>query len=363
MNNFKSPIVEFHIIQSFPVSCLNRDDTNSPKTALVGGVIRARVSSQSWKRATRETMHELGQPASFRTKNTDTILENKILAKGADPDVAKACASHIASLISEDSLTFLADKEYDALVEHWSKTDFEFDEKSKEDLRVIKKILTDTIDSGLNAVDIALFGRMIAKINSVNVEAATSFSHALSTHKAENEIDFFAALDDAKSSEDSAGSAHIGDLQFNSATYYRYIKLDVGQLVRNLYGNPDHLDMAHLQGVIDSFVKALYLAIPSARQNSQSASCPWDYAKIFVRQGQGIQLNLDQPVRLTGHDKESGYSVKSIDYLNKFLADKQKTAGSLFGKKLEIEVGQGSDLSIDDVSAQLSKQIGEFYAR
>ena len=46
--------LELHIIQSVPVACLNRDDLNSPKTAIFGGVQQARVSSQSWKRAIRE---------------------------------------------------------------------------------------------------------------------------------------------------------------------------------------------------------------------------------------------------------------------------------------------------------------------
>ena len=38
--------LELHIIQSVPVACLNRDDLNSPKTAVFGGTQRARVSSQ-----------------------------------------------------------------------------------------------------------------------------------------------------------------------------------------------------------------------------------------------------------------------------------------------------------------------------
>ena len=46
--------IELHILQSFPVLCLNRDDLNSPKTAVFGGVQRARVSSQCWKRAVPE---------------------------------------------------------------------------------------------------------------------------------------------------------------------------------------------------------------------------------------------------------------------------------------------------------------------
>jgi hypothetical protein len=47
-------LIELHILQSFPVTCLNRDDVGSPKTALFGGVQRARISSQCLKRGIRE---------------------------------------------------------------------------------------------------------------------------------------------------------------------------------------------------------------------------------------------------------------------------------------------------------------------
>ena len=46
--------VDINIIQTVPPSCINRDDTGSPKTAIYGGVRRARVSSQSWKKAVRD---------------------------------------------------------------------------------------------------------------------------------------------------------------------------------------------------------------------------------------------------------------------------------------------------------------------
>ena len=38
-------LIELHILQSFPVSCLNRDDVGAPKTATFGGATRARISS------------------------------------------------------------------------------------------------------------------------------------------------------------------------------------------------------------------------------------------------------------------------------------------------------------------------------
>jgi len=45
--------VDVHILQTVPPSNLNRDDAGSPKQAVYGGVRRARVSSQAWKRAAR----------------------------------------------------------------------------------------------------------------------------------------------------------------------------------------------------------------------------------------------------------------------------------------------------------------------
>ena len=53
---YQNTRIEFHILQSFPVTCLNRDDVGAPKTAVVGGVTRARVSSQCWKRQVRLAM-------------------------------------------------------------------------------------------------------------------------------------------------------------------------------------------------------------------------------------------------------------------------------------------------------------------
>ena len=44
--------LDINVLESVPPSNINRDDTGSPKTAYYGGALRARVSSQAWKRAT-----------------------------------------------------------------------------------------------------------------------------------------------------------------------------------------------------------------------------------------------------------------------------------------------------------------------
>jgi CRISPR system Cascade subunit CasC len=45
--------LQLHLLTSYPPACLNRDDLNRPKTAVMGGIPRLRISSQSLKRAWR----------------------------------------------------------------------------------------------------------------------------------------------------------------------------------------------------------------------------------------------------------------------------------------------------------------------
>ena len=72
----KNLYLDVHVLQTVPPSCVNRDDTGSPKTAVYGGVNRARVSSQSWKRAMRLEFNHLFEleQIGFRTKNIKMLL-------------------------------------------------------------------------------------------------------------------------------------------------------------------------------------------------------------------------------------------------------------------------------------------------
>ena len=90
-DKFNGLRIEFHILQSFPVSCLNRDDLGSPKSAMIGGVPRARVSSQCWKRAVRLQLHELGVSTAHRTKHVVRTIADRCLAHGASEEQAQKC--------------------------------------------------------------------------------------------------------------------------------------------------------------------------------------------------------------------------------------------------------------------------------
>lgn len=339
-NALKNTRIEFHILQSFPVTCLNRDDVGAPKTAQIGGTTRARVSSQSWKRAVRMAMQDFGAKLGVRTKNIAQYLEKFLKEEGASDEQAAKCAEVIASYMSKDTLLFFSDSEAKAFAEYAKEKDFDQTKfKDKDIYKVAKK----AINPALDGVDIALFGRMVAQAAEMNVEAAASFAHAVSTHKVTNEVEFFTALDDYTQ---EAGSAHMGSLEFNSATYYRYISLDLGQLSDNLLGQ----DMLE---AIEQFTKALFVAVPVARQTTQSGASPWDYAKVFVRKGQRLQAPFETAVK----PKDGGFSKPSIEALKEYFAKQEKLHGSLFGKKAEFNYGESEDFSIDDLNNGLKEEI------
>ena len=343
--NVAYPMIEFHILQSFPVSCLNRDDVGSPKTCMIGGATRARVSSQCWKRAVRLQLHEFGVTLGIRTKKVAERLAAEIQKRVPEQEKAFECASKIAASISDDSLTFLTDLEYQKLAEYAESIAFDPSKvNEKEAQKVIKKLHAAVFDG----LDIALFGRMVAKASTMNVEASASFSHAFSTHAVDNELDFFTAIDD-KSEGDEARSAHLGANEFNSATYYRYVSLNLVQLAETL----GLQDAESIQTAVRTFIQALYVAVPAARQSTMSASRFWDYARIYVRRGQRLQASFEEPVR-AGSD--GGYLAESIQRLKADLDLKEKQAGSLFGKVGVFEFGE-SDKSIDSLIAEVLEAV------
>lgn len=340
-NAYTNTRIEYHILQSFPVTCLNRDDVGAPKTAVVGGVTRARVSSQCWKRQVRLTMPAFGIKLAVRTKQAETLFVQACLDAGADETNAQACGKRIAELLIDDTLLFISESEARAFAEYARELEFDAAKlKDKELSKVAKKAINPAVD----ALDIALFGRMVAKAADMNVEAAASFAHAISTHRVSNEVEFFTALDDLQAEQ---GSAHMGSLEFNSATYYRYVSLDLGQLAQTL-GEED------LKKAIAAFTQALYVALPNARQATQSGASPWEFARVLVRKGQRLQVPFETPVP---NSREGGYLQPSIEALKAYLDKKEKLSGALFGKLGGYDWGEDENFSIDDLIAKLQSHV------
>ncbi len=375
--NLKGVGIEFHILQSFPVTCLNRDDVGAPKSALVGGVPRARVSSQCWKRQVRLALHDLGLSTGIRTKRVADMVADACLRLGASAEQARTCGDAIGAALTDDTLFFIASQEVERLAAYAAEKGFvlpleQEDKKSKKGKKAdenapakmalpksekaqLRKCLS-FAKSAADGLDIALFGRMVAQDTALNVQAAAAFAHALSTHRVVNEVEFFTALDDyvrlvkSDDTDDTVpGSSHMGTLEYNAATYYRYISLDLGQLWDNLGGDD-------IPAAVDAFVKALYLAVPAARQSTQSGACPWDYARILVRRGQRMQLSFEKPVR---SDADGGWLAPSVKALDEGLARQERLAGSLYGKIADVTYGGENAVSIDEVREALRATVTE----
>ena len=136
----------------------------------------------------------------------------------------------------------------------------------------------------------ALFGRMVADRPGLGIDAASQVAHANSVNKVDAEFDYFTAVDDLLSEEES-GAGMIGTVEFNSACYYRYTNVDVGQLCRNL-----HSDQELSRQGLEAFLEAFALSVPSGKQNSMAAQShpsfamavvgeagPWSLANAFVK--------------------------------------------------------------------------------
>jgi CRISPR system Cascade subunit CasC len=293
-------IIELHLLQSFPVSNLNRDDVGQPKTATFGGHPRGRISSQCLKRSARLMFGEYGLARDETGVRTKRLLQDsvQILADaGRDHHAAEAVVTQgLAALgfrVADKNLTqyllfvgrqaseLLADycqRNWDKLSAASAAAEVDAARKRKsskgeggEDrpskVKPDKQALSEArrILDASRVADVALFGRMIADNKDFNVEAACQVAHALSTHAVVNEYDYYTAVDDLKPDGES-GADMIGTVDFNTACYYRYANLDLNQVSRNLAGDED-LVARTARAWLSAFINA----VPSGKQNSMAA--------------------------------------------------------------------------------------------
>lgn len=321
-------LVEIHMLQNHAPSNLNRDDTGSPKDCVFGGVRRARISSQALKRSIRrsslfrEALSEAG--LGVRTRQLPAQVEKVLLERGLPEEMAKLGALKASGFGNKDGkeqddgetaqVMFLTPEDieavanviYDAAIEAGTPAAFK-----KVDAKALQQKAKDTGVRPLTP-DVALFGRMITSAAFRDVESAIQVAHAISTHRMEHEFDYFTAVDDLldpNASEDDRGAGMIGDVEFNSACYYKYFSIDVDGLVANLAGqgtertSADVLDVAR-QTVI-AFLRAAVFTTPTGKQNTFAAHQLPDAILIEVRP-QNIPVSYAnafvQPVKTSGPD-------------------------------------------------------------
>lgn len=267
--------VQLHYLTVYPPSNPNRDDLGRPKTAIYGGVPRLRLSSQSLKRAARmsDAMREgLKGHMGERTQRIGDEVRSHLLSRGADEKKASAIARDIADIfgklddaaIKKDpahvrirQLAFVSPDERRMAFE-WADRMLAGEKKPDN----IKQLVLRTADS---AVDVAMFGRMLAEDAEFNREAAVQVSHAITTHKAVVEDDYYTAVDDLKRPAEDMGAGFVGEAGFGSGVYYLYVCIDTDLLIRNLKLDGDR---ALARRAVDAVAEAFATATPSGKRNS-----------------------------------------------------------------------------------------------
>lgn len=331
--------IDLHILQDVPPSCINRDDTGTPKSAMYGGVRRLRVSSQAWKRATR--MHfidhldksELGTrtkrvvatvAGAIETRRPDLADQANDLAKTVfeaarikitEPKPKKGQDIPSADLAGESGyLLFLSARQIIRLAE----LAISHADGAELDRRAVKAVFQSE-----NSVDIALFGRMVADDSDLNVDAACQVAHAISTHAAETEYDFFTAVDDAKASakDEDAGAGMIGTVEYSSATLYRYATINFDMLRENL-GD----DEAAVRAVT-AFVEGFITSMPTGKQNTFANRTLPGAVVIAVREDQPVSFvgAFEKPVRAS---TTSGYLEGSVENLVRYSSEVAEMYGT-----------------------------------
>lgn len=313
-----SRFIQLHLLTSYPPSNLNRDDTGRPKSALVGDAARLRVSSQSQKRAWRTSeafeialAGHLGTRTKRIGKEAFDALKQAGVAEKAAREWAKAIAACFGKAKSDKKSEYDEDLEIeqlahispeergavDALVKLCAERG---SEPAKEELSLLRK--------PRQAVDIAMFGRMLADSPEFNMEAAVQVSHAITVHKSAVEDDYFSAIDDLNRGE--SGASHIGERGYGAGLFYLYLCIN-RELLRENLGGDDALTGKALEALIHAVTKVS----PTGMQNSFASRAYASY--VLAEKGDQQPRSLVQaflkPVKPFEDEDMLEKAVKAIE--------------------------------------------------
>lgn len=345
-----SEFIQLHMLTNYAPANLNRDDLGRPKTAKMGGVDRLRISSQSLKRAwrTSEVFAEarVGR-LGVRTKRFGLEVYDHLVKGGVNEKNAKKWSQEIVSQFSNnkfkkaESTNPLADLEIEQLVHiapNEKDSAFALAHKLAEEDRGPNKDELELLTEDTEAVDIALFGRMLASSPKYNVEAAAQVAHAITVNRVAIEDDYFTAVDDLNDNEEDSGSAHIGESGFGSGVFYTYICINKTLLIENL-GSKDMANSA-----IKALAEAAATVSPSGKQNSFASRARALYILVEKGTQQPRQLSsaflkpVDDPDMVNVAAKRLEVLRENMDKVYGACADDYQT--------MNVEKGEGSLVDI-----------------
>lgn len=346
-----SRFLQLHLLTEYPISNPNRDDLGRPKSATIGGVLRQRISSQALKRAIRT--HD-----SFRTALAGNIGERTqrmgeeiiryLSDKGVDVARAQSIAKTIvpvfgkleekknAELARTAQLAFISPDE--------KRTAFEMADKvvageKLPDVKELAKLVMRTADG---AVDIAMFGRMLADNADLNREAAVQVAHAFTTNRVAIEDDFYTAVDDLKDKAEDAGAGFIGEAGFGSGVYYLYLCVNRALLVENLAG-----DKALAGRGIAALVRASALAVPGGKINSYANHARARY--ILAEKGDQQPLNLAGA--FTKPVKGPDFIADAITALTEERQNFARCYGAGSNEERVLHVGNAASATLEEIAS------------
>jgi len=295
-----SRFIQIHMLTSYPPANLNRDDLGRPKTAVMGGATRLRVSSQSLKRAWRTSdvfESALKGHVGTRTKEMGNRVFEALCAKGAAEKKADEWTKAIAGCFGKlkkdsleiEQLAHFSPEEEQAIADLVATVAERGEGPNEDELKLLRKQHT--------AADIALFGRMLASNPAFNVEAAAQVAHAISVHKVAIEDDFFTAVDDLNSGEEDVGAGHMGETEFAAGLFYQYICIDRELLKENLGGYSELVT-----STLRALLEAAATVAPSEKQNSFGSRARASYLMCEVGGQQPRSLSVAFLGPVTGED-------------------------------------------------------------
>jgi len=375
-----SEFIQLHMLVSYPPSNLNRDDLGRPKTAVMGGTQRLRISSQSLKRAWRTSdifAKSLEGHIGIRTKDMGVKVQESLLSgtpliellKGKVPDGkspaiiqdkdAKVWAFKIASVFvdklpkgngktteeksiddAEGEKTGSKKKEKVSNINKDTLKGEQLVFYSNNEISAIQSLITtiikekrepkskelsELLKEDLSSVDVAMFGRMLANATKYNVEAAVQVAHSVTVHEVAVEDDYFTAVDDLNKGDDDAGAAHLGETEFASGLFYTYVCIDKTLLKKNL-GNDDKLANDAIRALVEAATKVA----PTGKQNSFASRAYASY--LLAEKGSKQPRSLSVAYLTSVRDTKDllGTAIAS-------LKDTRKKMDDVYGKCWDTE--------------------------
>jgi len=341
--------IAIHVLTAYPPSNPNRDETGQPKTAVVGGKTRQRISSQCIKRTWRlsEPMQALNLPNAVRTRGLGSEVVKILKEHGVPDKAAIGRATAIADVFGKvekkrapdhAEMVVYGHEEWGAVMDLARKIASEQRDPTEAELKALP--------GKTSSLDCALFGRMRAAQPGLNVEAAVSVSHALTVNQASIDSDFWTSVDDLKERDDDAdlGSGGMGDVEYGSGVYYTYLDVDVTQLRNNLRNDKDAASKA-----VMALIRAVATTSPKGHRTTFAHHARAGYLRVECGDSSG---NLFCPAFET---PVSGMRA-AIESLRQ-AAERESRAYGLHQVVAEMSVPEGKG-SLAQVLDTVARQLG-----